>query len=601
MQQLFDRSDLQKVQNHFCTLSRFFAYCVDMSGRKLTEMSGDAEGMKIVKETFCEEDFYRLYKHIADSRLEDILVESTQYDNVKLAAVAVTDDGERTNCWLICCVLKDIKEGKLLEIPVEGITLDDLYNALDLLATVEGKLLQNEKTLLAAIAESDMSKYSETEMGESLKRTEAMTQVVQFLGSNEGFEDTANEIMRITGEFLDVSAVRLFQVTRDEKHVDLISFYQGVETYRVTKKIKGLVRGAIFTGDKPLILSVNTLASASIRGEMLANHIKALIAIPIFVHQKPAMYFCVTEHKKNRSWRVEDVKFVNDVARVLQSLLDKRIQKNSLAGSYASLQEILDNVGTGIYVKDSQTGKSLFANKLLKQVFSHELKDESMDGLIASAKPVGPKEGYYEVEHKAKKRWYDLYHVLIGWIDGTQVDLYAFYDITDKKLYQKKIEQQAYVDFLTGLYNRMCCERDLAGFVDEAKQKQIKGALLYMDLDDFKQINDNLGHEYGDILLQSISRAFLEVEDVKETCYRMGGDEFIIIIPPEKYDRADDIIQDIKAIFDRPCKLKDKDYYCKMSMGVCIYPDDGDNVSELIKKADIAMYEMKKRSKGEKH
>ena len=88
----------------------------------------------------------------------------------------------------------------------------------------------------------------------------------------------------------------------------------------------------------------------------------------------------------------------------------------------------------------------------------------------------------------------------------------AIYDITEKKLYQKRIEQQAYTDFLTGLYNRMCCEKDLAKYVDEARTTGRTGALMYLDLDDFKHINDNLGHQYGDVLLQDISKAMSQID-----------------------------------------------------------------------------------------
>lgn len=599
MQQLFEKAELQKVQKHFCTLSRLFAYCVDSNGQRLTEMSGDEKGISYIKKAISEEDFYQLYKRIASSTLEDIIVESTKYDNVKLAAVAVTDEGERTNCWLICCVLKDVLKGNCLDIPVEGITLDELYSALDMLSCVEGKLIQNEKEVMKARSESQKSKYSETEMSSVLKRTEAMTGVVRYLESNESFEDTAEQILKIAGEYLGVTATRLFQITRDNEHVDLIAFYQDSGKSMMNgEKIKGLSRGALLGEDKTLILSANTLASAAMHGEMLKNHIKAVVAIPIYVNKKPAMYFCVTEHEKNRIWNREDILFINDVARVLQSLLDKRIQKTSLAGSYASLQEILDNVGTCIYVKDMQTKKGLFANKLFKKVFSVELKENKVDDLLSVATPVELKDGYFEVCCERTQRFYDMYSVLIRWIDGRQVTLYALYDITDKKNYQRKIEQQAYTDFLTGLYNRLCCERDLARFIDRAKQKRQKGGLLYMDLDDFKHINDGLGHQYGDILLQSISQAFMEVEGIQESCYRMGGDEFVLIIPPESYWRFDKIVEDIKEIFNKPWYLKDGDYYCTMSMGMCTYPDDGDNVAELIKKADIAMYEAKKTGKN---
>jgi len=598
MQQLFNQTELQKVQDHFCTLSHLFAYCINMDGQRLTAFSGEKEQLDKIRTVVTDEDFYQLYKHVLESELEDMIVESTMYDNIKLAGVSVRDKGARSNCWLICCVLSDVTEGKLFEIEDEGITTKQFYASLDLLVDVQKKLLENERELLSARNESDRSRFSESEMSSVLKRAEAMTSIVQFLESDDSFENTATEILQIVGEFLGVSAVRIIQIQRDGEHIDFLCHYYNKESNEPPTQTKGLARGPLVSGSKPLILSSNTLSSAGLRAELLKFHIKAMVSCPIFVNDKPAMYFCVEEHNRERTWMVEDIKFISDVVKILQSLLNKRIQKTSLAGSYASLQEILDNVGTCVYVKDASTGKGLFANKLFKTVFRDELEKGVIDDLMAGAKPVGVKDGYYEVEHEEKGRWYDLYHVQIRWIDGRLVDLYALYDITDKKVYQRKIEQQAYTDFLTGLYNRLCCERDLAVFVDKALNKRTQGAILYMDLDDFKHINDGLGHQYGDILLQDISHAFMRVKGVENSCYRMGGDEFVIIIPPESYHRFDGIVEDVKNIFNKPWFLKDADYYCTMSMGICCYPDDGRDVADLIKKADIAMYEAKKTGKN---
>ena len=208
------------------------------------------------------------------------------------------------------------------------------------------------------------------------------------------------------------------------------------------------------------------------------------------------------------------------------------------------------------------------------------------------------REGYYEIHYNEKNRWYDLYFSYMTWMDGNRVSLCVLHDITDKKIYQKRIEQQAYTDFLTGLYNRMCCERDLSIQLDKAVADGKTGGLLYLDLDDFKHINDGLGHQYGDVLLKSISNSLRRIKGICNSCYRMGGDEFVIIIPPESFDKFDEIIQDIQAIFSKPWFLKDADYYCTMSMGIVNYPDDGNSVQDLIKKADIAMYDAKKAGKN---
>ena len=194
--------------------------------------------------------------------------------------------------------------------------------------------------------------------------------------------------------------------------------------------------------------------------------------------------------------------------------------------------------------------------------------------------------------------WFEVRFSELEWIDGSEVIVVTAVDITQKKKNQQKIEYQAHNDFLTGLYNRMKCEVDLRKVIRRTEKAGLKGAVLFIDLDDFKHINDGLGHQYGDVLLKSISHSLQKIDGIQKTCYRMGGDEFVILIPPEHYPRTNLILEEIKEIFNKPWFLKDADYYCTMSMGVVIFPEDGDSVQNLIKKADIAMYEAKKSGKN---
>ncbi len=598
MQQFFDKQELQRIQDDLCYLSHTIGYCVTDNGEKFTEMSGNKEGIELILKEIPEDNFYYLFKRISDSKLEDIIVEDTKYDNVKIAAVYLNDKSRQTFCWLLCCVLNDCEGDNLLQTSIEKISLEDFYAMLELLVAFQHKLYHIGNDLLTARAENERSKCSETEMSQSLKRTEAITEILQFLESNESFEQMADDIMRIVGEYLLVGDTLLYKVARNDNYVDIVATYRRDQELHFLQPTQGIERNDLLLSEKPMIISTDTLVSAGVRGCMLKQRITAYIAIPIYFNEQIAMYLCVDEHVPKRVWMIEDVKFLNDIAKILQSILGRRIQKNSLASSYASIQGILDNVGTCIYVKDHQTGKCLYANNQLKHTFEKELNERTLDALLQTAKPIDLNEGLFELTHKDMGCYYDLHQKDMTWVDGKKVALYALYDVSDKKIYQKKIEQQAYTDFLTGLYNRMCCERDLAAQVDRAHNTRTNGALLYMDLDDFKDINDGLGHQYGDVLLQSISHAFQRIEGIKETCYRMGGDEFVIIIPPESFKDAEQIIHEIKEIFAKPWFLKDADYYCTMSMGICHFPEDGDNVAELIKKADIAMYEAKKTGKN---
>ena len=159
------------------------------------------------------------------------------------------------------------------------------------------------------------------------------------------------------------------------------------------------------------------------------------------------MYVCFQDKAPARCWQVEEIKFINDSLKVLQSILTRRIQKNSLASSYHSLAAVLDNVGSAIYVKDEINNEVLFENRILRNTFHKELQEHKLEDILKKERS--------ELFHEETGHWYDLLHHKIKWVDGRDVSLYALYDITDKKNYQSKIEQQAYTDFLTGLYNRM--------------------------------------------------------------------------------------------------------------------------------------------------
>jgi len=598
---IMDIGDLQKFQDSFCEITNIFMFCVDEDGEKLTHMSGDGDEINTLLKVLDVSNLIGLYKRVSESALEDQVIEDTQYENLKIIAVCYKQQAAVSVCWLACAVIEDesIEEvPEVLSAVKTRTTPEQLQNSMDLLSLVTRKLFQANYSAYRAEAEKRRSLYSESEMSEALKRAEALANVVQLLEGSESFEEVTAKVLEISGTFLEISAAELYQITKDGSHIDLIGEWRQKGILKKGDYTKNLEREALFQVDKPLVISSDTKVSDSMSNSLIEAQLKAVVNMPLFISGTPAMYVLFREEVSERVWRLEDIRFMNDVTKILQSMLTKRIQKNSLASSYASLQAILDHVGSAIHVKEPGTGKVLFQNKVLKSTFDMEIKTNTLDELLENARPLLVKEGYYEVNHMASRKWYDLRKTSINWVDGSQVTLNALYDITDKKIYQRKIEQQAYTDFLTGLYNRMCCERDLACHIDKAKKYKKVGGLLYLDLDDFKHINDGLGHQYGDVLLKAISHSLQRIRGIENTCYRMGGDEFVIIIPSENYSRFQQIIKEISDIFSKPWFLKDADYYCTMSMGIVSFPEDGDSVQDLIKKADIAMYEAKKSGKN---
>ncbi|SEF77783.1 diguanylate cyclase (GGDEF) domain-containing protein [Butyrivibrio sp. Su6] len=596
-------ASIQSWQDRFCEMAGIYAFCLDTNEVPISNFSGNPREIKIIQKYVTEVRIHNIFKRVSESELEDQAVEITEVPNLKLAAVAVKNDNSTAAVWIVCGVLTDAEyEKEFYHVPplesfAYQISERKLYKTLDLLRESLSVILGIETSRTMAEASSKVSKKQELEMTSSFRRAETMTEIVSLLDSDDSIEEIMVDMLSKLCEYLQVSNAYTCRIHHGHL-MDIVVQWTAAGVSKMFPDTTDQEKCWFLGSEKAVVVSSDSQMNAGEREQLDNLSIKALVAMPIIVNGAILFYACFAETREIRIWSIDDIKYINDAIRVLQSIITKRLQKNSLASSFASLESVLDNVGSSIYVRDIETGVLLFANRSFKKNFSREISENSLVDLFESNIPSRSRSGNYEVNHRARGKWYDVYYTRIKWVDGRPVSLCALYDITEKKLYQRRIELQAYTDFLTGLYNRMCCEKDLARYVDEARQNNTHGALMYLDLDDFKHINDSLGHQYGDILLQDISKSISRIEGIGNSCYRMGGDEFVIIVPPDSFDRLDKIMEEIKDAFATPWYLKDSDYYCTMSMGIVKFPDHGDSVSELIRKSDVAMYEAKKSGKN---
>lgn len=595
-----DAATLQRAQDTYSLLTNLFIFCVNAKGERITEMSGNPNDITRILGLVEEHRIENVLRQVLTSSVEEQVVEDTNYSNIKLAGIAIRSKGKLAFCWFVCAVLDDVSDKENAVLNIKSTTdYTRFIKSLDLMREISRKVYENSDLLETAVAESKRSKYSELEMARSLRRSESIAAIVQMLDSDESFEDICTAILKETALYTQVSHAYVVRPGGENGANDILGAYieDGAQSIDSILEQNDLSLVSIF-GDKPAVVSYKTKIGDDMRTLMDENGISALVALPIFINRRPAMYAVFVETHPQKCWEMDEVKFFADAVRVLQNILTRRIQKNSLASSFKSLEAILDNVGSAIYVKDMDTDEVLFANRMFKNTFDAEMKNGMVEKLFEAGLKYVHGTSYSEIEYPEKKRWYDLHTTVITWVDGRKVTLCSIFDVTDKKLYQRKIEQQANNDFLTGLYNRMCCERDLLSYIDEAKITGKKGAVVYLDLDDFKHINDGLGHQYGDVLLKAISHSLQRIEGVENSCYRMGGDEFVVIVPPSSYERFKDIIEEIQIVFNKPWFLKGADYYCTSSMGIVTFPDEGETVQDLIRKADIAMYDAKKTGKN---
>ena len=168
----------------------------------------------------------------------------------------------------------------------------------------------------------------------------------------------------------------------------------------------------------------------------------------------------------------------------------------------------------------------------------------------------------------------------------------------EKKRAEKQIERLAYQDALTGLPNRISFDDRLKVALASAKRESHSLAVLFIDLDRFKVINDSLGHRTGDLLLQKVAERLSGMIRESDTLSRLGGDEFILLLSKiERSENAGLVARKLQQSFRRPLNVADRELFVTISTGISIFPEDGEDADTLIKRSDAAMYVAKQRGR----
>ncbi|MDQ3261431.1 MAG: EAL domain-containing protein, partial [Pseudomonadota bacterium] len=172
-------------------------------------------------------------------------------------------------------------------------------------------------------------------------------------------------------------------------------------------------------------------------------------------------------------------------------------------------------------------------------------------------------------------------------------------EVGDRKHAQERILHQAYHDSLTGLPNRLLFRDRLNLSVVQAKRSGTVLAVMFIDLDRFKSVNDTLGHAAGDQLLQAVAARLIKCLRGSDTVARLGGDEFTLLLPLiGQREAAENAARKVLAVLNQPFRIGQQEYVTGASIGIALYPDDGDTVDALIRNADIAMYDVKAQGRN---
>lgn len=190
-------------------------------------------------------------------------------------------------------------------------------------------------------------------------------------------------------------------------------------------------------------------------------------------------------------------------------------------------------------------------------------------------------------------------HIPLNWNAIFSPDHNAYFCTVHDPARDKNAEQLAYRDVLTDLKNRLALERDLPEILKDTHEAKSQAAILFIDLDGFKAVNDTLGHKAGDTLLVRAARRMKFVVGQQGTTYRQGGDEFIVVLPkaPDR-DFVSGIAGQLVERLRSHYVIDDQRVNTGASMGIALYPADAETISDLMEAADKAMYEVKRGGKN---
>ena len=225
---------------------------------------------------------------------------------------------------------------------------------------------------------------------------------------------------------------------------------------------------------------------------------------------------------------------------------------------------------------------------------SKELQENVEDSIFIALKGEVVKKDI-QIQIKNGLLWIEIIYIPKFNIKGEVVQLVTeARDISDRKIAEATIEHQAHYDYLTDLPNRFLILDRLCQLTKEAKRNNGLIGILFLDIDDFKKVNDTLGHEFGDKVLMETSSRLKNIIREEDTAGRLGGDEFVILLKGlESVNDARIVAENILHRIQDAFNINNKELLLTTSIGISIYPNDGKNPSDLLKHADSAMYHAK--------
>ncbi len=341
--------------------------------------------------------------------------------------------------------------------------------------------------------------------------------------------------------------------------------------------------------------------------------LKACWSVPVLIDDEVVGTFAISSFRERKPTPFHR-KLLSTGARIVSIVLKRERQHRRLREQddrVALLANVFENIGEGIVIAD-RDNRIIEVNEAFEKITGYGEKRvkgemplffadvESRETLMREIMAAISSRGVWRGELKIRRvdggesfEW-----VVVSRLKGPRSTmegfLYVISDINELKLSQEKLSYLAFHDPLTGLVNRTMLMDRIEHIIDRAERVKVSAAVLFLDLDRFKYVNDTFGHAAGDLLLVEMAKRLQRVLRKGDTIARFGGDEFVILLEDIEdrsyvYEKA----QNLLSLLKEPIELQNHSLIVYGSIGIAVFPDDGQDAQTLLKHADTAMYQAK--------
>lgn len=363
--------------------------------------------------------------------------------------------------------------------------------------------------------------------------------------------------------------------------------------------------GYVLRSGQPLLCSPEVFARLASQGEveLIGGASLDWLGVPLKRGEKTFGVLAVQSYSEGHRFTDTDREILTFVSQHVATAIDRTEASESLRESEAKFRTLAETTPIAIFI--SQGGSLRYVNPAMAKATGfprEELVGMTLRALVHPsvrqrlAGDGGLEPGEHELPFVCRdgtERWFSISVGRLEY-DGLPAVLGTAHDTTERKRAEQQIRDLAFQDALTGLPNRRLFTDRLQLAVAQAHRSGHQLAVLFLDIDRFKVINDSLGHSVGDDLLREVGRRLQQTVREGDTVARLGGDEFILLLPG--LSRAPDLARVARKILEalrRPFRLGGREVLITASLGGSLFPEDGADVEALIQSADTAMYRAK--------